>query len=1005
MKNPNEIKAQHASVYEEVVVNNQYRVGESNIRGKNVIDIGANNGVFTLLARDYGAKRIISIESNVVAFALLKRNTEEFPEITVLNKAATAVSGKKMIVGMEPSFWNMDGRCYVVPDETGNVETVSINDVMQMFPEDEDVVLKIDCEGSEYEILYALKKEYYKRISTIFLEAHQNMGAAPKGNDHIEKLAKFVSSFGFDTIYHENHAGEDVLIFKFERDSKAKEGVTVLINGFNRPEYLKDQIESLNTQTVKPDKIIVLFTKPKKDFPIPYVDGVDFIVVENDQGLNTRFAVGLVAKTKFLCILDDDIVPGRRWIELCMDTLRTENAVICSYGVRYKELMSDIDGEKFGDQGIHSVQFESIDMAGHSWFMKKEWLKFFWMEEPLDWTVSDDIHLSYTMKKYGKLKLLVSPYPENDSDVWGNIKPELGLGLKALHARRDEDREVWTNPYNPNSWSTSDQVSYLSQNFHSFIDKRRAILEEYQSRCVKVTIVKEEPKKVLPDVTCVISTRNRYFSTLPLCLVAIANQTHKPKHLIIYDDGEHRDLRGDPLYSHIFSLLTFKGIFWEVAFGECKGQVLNHVKSLSSAKTDWIWRVDDDQYPESTVLEQLVGCIDQTVGAVGGLVIPANDIKELPITASNKIEDIYLGQNEQWYLHRDKSVKSVDHLYSTFIYRKDLAEYSDELSVVGHREETILTYGIKKRGYEVLVNPNAITWHFQSPQGGIRTEEINKHEKYLQDERVFTKKLLNWGIRPSDYSWIVMDNGIGDHYAFKNLLPKYLEQNKDKKIFLSVCYPEIFSDVSGVTLTSIADAKTALGDIDRFNIYKWMVDQNWKGDLSGAFRSLYRIPSISDTRIIKKGEGDTIIISPYSFRPDHPKSYPYWNDLVPLLKTLGYKLVQVGKFQEPPLNGMDDYWWGLPFKILEQRIQQCRCWLSGDNFLQHLVNSGDPIIKGIVIWGPSTPDHFGYPYNKNILKDRSLLRPDQFGTWNIERKIEAYGKAVEVFEIIKNTLH
>jgi len=57
------------------------------------------------------------------------------------------------------------------------------------------------------------------------------------------------------------------------------------------------------------------------------------------------------------------------------------------------------------------------------------------------------------------------------------------------------------------------------------------------------------------DVTVTISTRNRYYSTLPLCLVAIANQTIVPQKIILFDDGDHKDLREDDLYKNIFTLL------------------------------------------------------------------------------------------------------------------------------------------------------------------------------------------------------------------------------------------------------------------------------------------------------------------------------------------------------------------------------------------------------------------------------------------------------------------
>jgi len=336
------------------------------------------------------------------------------------------------------------------------------------------IVLKMDCEGSEYDILYAL--EGFTRISTILLEAHQNIGAAPTGDDSIKKLVQYVTSKGFSVTNSSLEGNAQVIKFV-----ACKNDITVLINGFNRPYFLQEQIASLNAQTVKPDKILVLYTKPKKDFPVPFVDGVDFIVVENDQGLNTRFAVGLIAKTKYLCILDDDILPGKKWLESCLKIIQVENAVISSYGLKFTDgSWNDLSGLKCGDQGIHSDVPIEVDVTGHSWFMKKEWLRYFWMEEPLDWTVSDDIHLSYTMRKYGKLKLLVSPYSD-DLEVWGNTMPERGLGMKALHARKSEDIEVWQDPQRSNSWSTVEEIQYLSSNFSAFVEKRRVLLEQYQA--------------------------------------------------------------------------------------------------------------------------------------------------------------------------------------------------------------------------------------------------------------------------------------------------------------------------------------------------------------------------------------------------------------------------------------------------------------------------------------------------------------------------------------------
>jgi hypothetical protein len=74
------------------------------------------------------------------------------------------------------------------------------------------------------------------------------------------------------------------------------------------------------------------------------------------------------------------------------------------------------------------------------------------------------------------------------------------------------------------------------------------------------------------------------------------------------------------------------------------------------------------------------------------------------------------------------------------------------------------------------------------------------------------------------------------------------------------------------------------------------------------------------------------------------------------------------------------------------------------------------IIPGCVIWGVSDPNIFGYFYNKNILKNKSYLRNDQFGVWKneikdkpgmfkyIERNDEAFHDSETVFKEIKNFL-
>jgi glycosyltransferase involved in cell wall biosynthesis len=340
------------------------------------------------------------------------------------------------------------------------------------------------------------------------------------------------------------------------------------------------------------------------------------------------------------------------------------------------------------------------------------------------------------------------------------------------------------------------------------------------------------------QVTAYVPTKNRYFTTLPSCLMAVAMQRVKPAKLIIFDDGDHLDLRNVPLYKNIFGWLSFVGIQWEVIYANREGQAKCHQAALEMAKTDWIWRLDDDNIAEPDALYHLLSMADDDVGAVGGLVLHPNQILIEDSLVSGNIEDVGYAINPQWCLLME--IKEVDHLYSTFLYRKEAGKhgYSKELSVIGHHEETMFTYQIKMGGWRVLINNKAITWHLRESTGGIRSFSGNP-DLWDQDKRTFRRKLKEWGVKQREAKFIVLDCGLGDTIVFKKILPDIIKQNPDKYIIVACCYPEVF-DGDDLKIISIGEAKLYFGkDVDKYNIYKWMWDRNWKMSLELAYRGMY----------------------------------------------------------------------------------------------------------------------------------------------------------------------
>lgn len=316
------------------------------------------------------------------------------------------------------------------------------------------------------------------------------------------------------------------------------------------------------------------------------------------------------------------------------------------------------------------------------------------------------------------------------------------------------------------------------------------------------------------NILCSISTRGRYDTTLPLSINSVIQQTHKPDKLVIFDDNDNPvDLRQREMYAYLLRMLDEKGIQWEVIFGEKKGQHYNHQKA-NKMGYKWVWRLDDDTIAEPNTLKNLYAYARDDVGAVGGSVLTPPVQLTHTGNITGKIENINSEPNMQWYYI--PSVRDVDHLHCTFLYRAGVFDYDLGLSRVAHREETLFTYGLKQRGLRLLVVPDAVTWHLRNSSGGIRD---GAQEMYARDERIFELR---------DKTICILDSGMGDHIVFRKILPEI----KNPEIFS--CYPEI------VPGKSIAEAKWLFGDdLNRFNPYVWMDQCNWKGPLIEAFRKFY----------------------------------------------------------------------------------------------------------------------------------------------------------------------
>ena len=485
------------------------------------------------------------------------------------------------------------------------------------------------------------------------------------------------------------------------------------------------------------------------------------------------------------------------------------------------------------------------------------------------------------------------------------------------------------------------------------------------------------------NILCSIATRGRYDTTLPLAIMAVINQTRRPDKLIIFDDNdEPKDMRQVPHYAYMFTMMDTLGLKWEWVFAQRRGQ--HHIHQLANyTGFDFVWRVDDDCVPTSSVLQELASYIAEDdeaesfgplVGAVGGAILTPPLLSPQDCAGvTGKIENISLEPNLQWGFIPD--VKEVDHLHCSFLYRAGVHDYDLGLSRVAHREETLFTYGLKRKGYRILAVPNANSWHMKSSTGGIRSEDSKA--LFDHDEARFQQFLR---LTPQDSTPVVMDNGMGDHVILKSIL------HEIKKPLVFSCYPDILPGFS------IGAALNTYGDLLGFNIYAKMDQWNWKGSLRQALRKLYVDPTIKDTdvdpaphkaRAPKTTPTPLVVIAPSAkVQPDgrrNPKDWDKWASLVGALRVTApeARIIQVGVTGDTQY--VEDVRFNLPLSELEALIDSCTTWVSLDSFFQHLAWSRG--VPGTVVFTQSDPRIFGHKENVNVLRDPKYLRAKQFWLW------------------------
>ncbi|WP_325892025.1 glycosyltransferase family 2 protein [Grimontia sp. NTOU-MAR1] len=209
----------------------------------------------------------------------------------------------------------------------------------------------------------------------------------------------------------------------------AQPKIAVVLNAYKRTKYLELQLDAIDSQTVKAENIYLWQNKGEI---IPDHLKSRFIHAECSENLGVwaRFAYALNIDAEYICVFDDDTIPGPKWFENCLKTMETHEGLLGTRGLRFLSTKRYHPFEAFG-WGDTNEGVEQVDIVGHAWFFKREWLAAFWSELPptdASKIAGEDIHFSYMIQKKLGLATYVPPHPADDESCWGSL-PKYGKKL------------------------------------------------------------------------------------------------------------------------------------------------------------------------------------------------------------------------------------------------------------------------------------------------------------------------------------------------------------------------------------------------------------------------------------------------------------------------------------------------------------------------------------------------------------------------------------------------
>ena len=193
--------------YREFFVYDRYK--DFNLEGcENVIDAGASVGLFTQYMLNKGAKQVASVECDDRSIVALFSNFIGNPKVKIIGVALSDIDGEKELYWKEDNplvnSLDINGSEFSTQDNPNSktVKTTTLETLISNLNWDQIDLLKIDIEGSEWDVINTTPDDTFQSIDKILLEYHW-----PKGR--LQSIISRLQSLGFKHMFESGCNGSE----------------------------------------------------------------------------------------------------------------------------------------------------------------------------------------------------------------------------------------------------------------------------------------------------------------------------------------------------------------------------------------------------------------------------------------------------------------------------------------------------------------------------------------------------------------------------------------------------------------------------------------------------------------------------------------------------------------------------------------------------------------------------------------------------------------------------